>query len=169
MKPRTYLIAKALFPMAVSVEIKILGRLDTPLIRALMDLFAQAFEDRETYLGNRPSEAYLESLLERPHFIACTASIDDVVVGGLVAYQLDKFEQDRREIYIYDLAVDAEFRRQGIATALIESLRDEATRRDAYVIFVQADFDDEPAISLYRKLGKQERVHHFDILPRRQN
>lgn len=154
--------------MAASVEIKMLGRLDTRLMRGLMDLYAHAFEDRETYLGNPPSEAYLASLLAKPHFIASTASIDDVVVGGLVAYQLDKFEQDRREIYIYDLAVDANYRRQAIATALIESLRDEAARRDAYVIFVQADFDDEPAISLYRKLGKQETVHHFDILPRRQ-
>jgi hypothetical protein len=32
------------------------------------------------------------------------------VIGGLVAYELDKFERMRREIYIYDLAVDAAHR-----------------------------------------------------------
>ena len=32
-------------------------------------------------------------------------------VGGLAAYELDKFEQDRREIYIYDLAVVESHRR----------------------------------------------------------
>ncbi|GAB4198636.1 MAG: hypothetical protein Tsb002_33740 [Wenzhouxiangellaceae bacterium] len=35
----------------------------------------------------------------------------------------------------------------------------------AWVIFVQADLGDEPAINLYRKLGVQESVLHFDIPP----
>ena len=87
----------------------------------------------------------------------------ELVVGGLTAYQLDKFEQDRREIYIYDLAVNEEYRRRGIATATIEALRVEAARRDAYVIFVQADLEDAPAIALYEKLGVKETAHHFDI------
>ncbi|MGI9404951.1 MAG: hypothetical protein ACR2O4_01155 [Hyphomicrobiaceae bacterium] len=36
------------------------------------------------------------------------------VIGGLVAYELKKFEQERSEIYIYDLAVAAEHRRKGV-------------------------------------------------------
>ena len=35
--------------------------------------------------------------------------------------------------------------------------------RGAYVIFVQADIIDEPAIALYSKLGAREEVLHFDI------
>lgn len=35
--------------------------------------------------------------------------------------------------------------------------------RAAYVIFVQADVGDEPAIALYTKLGVREEVLHFDI------
>jgi len=31
--------------------------------------------------------------------------MEKTVVGGLAAYVLEKFEQQRREIYIYDLAV----------------------------------------------------------------
>ena len=42
------------------------------------------------------------------------------MVGALAAYELLKFEAERSEIYIYDLAVLEEFRRRGIATALIE-------------------------------------------------
>lgn len=45
------------------------------------------------------------------------------VVGGLVAYELAKFEQERSEVYIYDLAVLASHRRQGVATALIAELK----------------------------------------------
>ena len=87
------------------------------------------------------------------------------VVGGIAAYELKKFEQERSEIYIYDLAVAAAHRREGIAIALIEQLKDIAAERGAYVIFVQADTDieDEPAIALYTKLGEREDVLHFDI------
>jgi len=35
--------------------------------------------------------------------------------------------------------------------------------RGAYVIFVQADRGDEPAIALYEKIGIREDVLHFDI------
>jgi aminoglycoside 3-N-acetyltransferase I len=51
----------------------------------------------------------------------------------------------------------------GIATALIEHLRAIGRARGAYVVFVQADHVDPPAIALYSKLGKREDVLHFDI------
>jgi aminoglycoside 3-N-acetyltransferase I len=85
-------------------------------------------------------------------------------VGGLAAYELHKFEQERSEIYIYDLAVSAEHRRQGIATSLINTLKNIAVERGVYVIFVQADYGDDPAIELYTKVGVREDVLHFDIL-----
>ena len=82
----------------------------------------------------------------------------------MAAYELQKFEQERSEIYIYDLAVSAEHRRQGIAMALIRELNNIAVDREAYVIFVQADYGDDPAIALYTKVGVREDVLHFDIL-----
>ncbi|MFJ7832746.1 GNAT family N-acetyltransferase [Methylobacterium sp. NPDC097213] len=88
---------------------------------------------------------------------------DGAVLGGLVAYEFDKFERARREIYLYDLAVAAEHRRRGIATALIAHLRDHAARRGAWVIFVQGDPGDGPALALYERLGTREEVLHFDI------
>jgi len=59
--------------------------------------------------------------------------------------------------------VAAAHRREGIATALIQELKKLAAARAAYVIFVQADIGDEPAIALYSKLGIREDVLHFDI------
>ncbi len=44
-------------------------------------------------------------------------------------------------------------------------LRHVATQRGAWVIFVQADLGDDPAIALYDKLGTREEVLHFDIEP----
>ena len=119
--------------------------------------------DPKTYQGAVPGDDYLHSLLGKPHFIALAAIDADRVVGGLAAYVLEKFEQDRREVYIYDLAVSEAHRRKGIATGLIGSLRRTAREIGAYVIFVQADQGDTPAIRLYESLGAREDVHHFDI------
>ena len=52
---------------------------------------------------------------------------------------------------------------KGIATFLIEHLRGIASERGAWVIYVQADYGDDPAIALYQKLGEREDVMHFDI------
>jgi len=42
-------------------------------------------------------------------------------------------------------------------------LREIAAQRGGWVVYVQADYGDEPAIALYEKLGSREDVVHFDI------
>lgn len=148
-------------------SIRRLAPADVALLDGMLTTFGEAFEDVATYSDARPSVRYLERLLGSETFIAIAAVVGDRVVGGLAAYELRKFEQERSEIYIYDLAVAATHRRQGIATALIRELQGIATERDAYVIYVQADRTDPPAIALYSKLGVREDVLHFDIPPRR--
>ena len=136
---------------------------DAPIFHQLNQLFAVAFGEADKDQATRPTAAYLERLLQTQHVIPLVAFADGKIVGGLVAYELDKFEQERREIYIYDLAVQEDFRRRGVATALIQHLRDIARKRGAWVIYVQADYGDEAAIALYTKLGEREDVMHFDI------
>jgi aminoglycoside 3-N-acetyltransferase I len=147
----------------MSLNICRLTPADIGLMEALLATFGEAFNDVETYSGNRPNGAYLKRLLGSDYFIALAALKDGQVVGGIAAYELRKFEQQRSEIYIYDLAVSESHRRQGIATALIYELSKIASTRGAYVIFVQADIGDDPAIALYTKLGVREDVLHFDI------
>jgi aminoglycoside 3-N-acetyltransferase I len=150
----------------MSVDIRHLTPNDLPLMDALLRTFGKAFNDIDTYTAKRPNEDYLRRLLGGDSFIALAALKSGVVVGGIAAYELKKFEQERSEIYIYDLAVASEHRREGIATALIEKLKEIAAKRRAYVIFVQADtgIEDKPAIALYTKLGRREDVLHFDIV-----
>ncbi len=146
-----------------SLSVRRLLQDDLDLMTAMLDLFGKAFGEEETYRGAQPSPDYLRSLLGSDYFIALAAMEEDAVVGGLAAYELRKFERERSEIYIYDLAVAELHRRRGIATALIEELKTIAAARGAYVIFVQADRGDEPAMALYSKLGEREDVLHFDI------
>lgn len=139
---------------------------DLPRMDALLDVFATAFDDPQTYGARRPRPDYLRQLLASDTFIALVALRGEEVVGGLAAYELRKFEQERSEIYIYDLAVAAEHRRKGVAESLIRELGTIASARGAWVIFVQADYGDDPAIALYTKLGVREEVMHFDIAVR---
>ncbi|MEO5589384.1 MAG: AAC(3)-I family aminoglycoside N-acetyltransferase [Gemmatimonadaceae bacterium] len=149
----------------MNVELLCLAADDTPLMGALLSMFGDAFDDVSTYGDSQPSEEYLRRLLESDTFIALAALKGDEVVGGIAAYVMKKFEQERSEVYIYDLAVSQQHRREGIATRLIEKLKEVAVERGAYVIFVQADtgIEDQPAIALYTKLGTREDVLHFDI------
>jgi aminoglycoside 3-N-acetyltransferase I len=146
-------------------RVRVLTRGDAGTMRDMLRMFGEAFEDRDTYTMAQPDDAYLAGLLSNESFIAVAATSGQTVVGGLAAYVMPKFEQARKEVYIYDLAVTPECRRQGIATAIIEELKRVARARGVYVIFVQADYGDDPAIALYTKLGVREDVLHFDIEP----
>ena len=144
-------------------SVRQLSSVDIQELRFLNQLFADVFQDPENYAGHKPGDEYLRRILGNGSIFIFAAFCDNQIIGGLVAYELLKFEQERSEIYIYDLAVAQAHRRQGVATALIEHLRGVAAQRGAWVIYVQADYGDDPAIALYEKLGVREDVMHFDI------
>jgi aminoglycoside 3-N-acetyltransferase I len=149
--------------MKPAISTRVIGPDDIGTLRAVLALFAGAFDAPETYVAKQPKDEYLQRLLSSETFVAIAALAESGVIGGLAGYVLPKFEQARSEFYIYDLAVAAEHRRRGVATALIETLKVLAADRGIHVIFVQADYGDEAAVALYTKLGTREDVMHFDI------
>ncbi len=144
-------------------------RVDTKevdLLNQLRQVFARAFGEESMCNSSQPSEEYLANVLTNTHYIALVASDENgAVVGGLVAFVLPKIDQERSEIYLYDLAVEEHHRQQGIATNLISALKGVAKRYGAYVIFVQADNEDTEAVALYTRLSKrvETEISHFDI------
>jgi len=136
---------------------------DDVLFGAMLDLFAEVFDDAESYSSARPSSSYRQALLARNEIVALVAVADRTVVGALVAYQLHKFEQERAEFYIYDLAVAETWRRRGVASALIADVKAIAKANGGWVVYVQADHGDDPAVALYTRHGTREDVLHFDL------
>lgn len=136
-------------------------------LAALMRCFGDAFGEPATYTVAPPPADYWRRQLASPLCMVLVAlwGDDDEVIGGLVAYELPKLEQQRSEIYLYDLAVDAGHRRRGVAKALIAALAEIAVARGAHALFVQADTgeEDRAAIALYDSLGEREEVLHFDL------
>ena len=150
-----------------AIKVRRLGPTDIADMREVNQLFATEFDDVVSYGSAPPGDAYFERALSRAETIVLVASLNGEIVGALVAYVLQKLEQERSEIYIYDLAVAADHRRKGIATRLIEQVQRIAAELGAWVIYVQADTgeEDQAAIALYEKLGTREEVLHFDIAP----
>ncbi len=148
---------------SAGITIRRLGPGDAAAARAMNALFAEAFEDQGIYLGAPPGHDYLAGLLGRQEVVALVAVADARTVGALVGYVLPKFEQARAEFYVYDLAVDAGFRRRGIGRALMQHARETARAAGAWVMFVQADPQDAPAVALYEGMGVREDVLHFDV------
>lgn len=151
--------------MTHSFTARALTRSDVQPMRHLLDLFGHAFESPETYTAAQPTDSYLLSLLGSELFIAVAVFEGEEMLGGLAGYVLPKFERERTEFYIYDLAVAETHRRRGVATAAINELQRIAAARGIGVIFVQADLEDDPAIALYTRFGPPRRVLHFDIPP----
>ena len=68
---------------------------DVGLMRAINALFARAFDDQQSYEAAPPSDAYVRRQLDKDHVIMLAALADGEVIGGLVAYVLEKLEQER--------------------------------------------------------------------------
>ena len=92
----------------MSLATKHLGPADLAEMKALLRVFGDAFDDLDSYQSAVPSDAYLLARLSDETFFAVVArDPGGATIGGLAAYELKKFEQERSEIYIYDLAVAA--------------------------------------------------------------
>ena len=148
-----------------NVTTKRLTMKDVGAMRHVNALFADVFQMPDEYLGKQPTDDYLRNWLADTHNIALVAMQDDVVVGALAGYLLQKFEQQRSELFVYDLAVRKDLQRLGVGTKLMQAVRIEARKLGAYVVFLEADFDDIDAIAFYRSLKPTEdsSAQHFDF------
>lgn len=133
-------------------------------LQKLNELFGAVFEDADNYQARPPRSEYLAVFLENEQNIVLVAEHDGQIIGGLVAYCLTKFEQERKEVYLYDLAVAATHQRHGVGKILMNELQAVAKSLGAYIVFVQADEGDD-AVAFYESLQPAEnlKTRNFDF------
>lgn len=119
---------------------------------SVYDLERQLFNGEEWSLDHFKSE--LSQVPETRMF--WVAKADGRVIGYTGVMVIDDFAD------IATLAVVPEYRRQGIASRFIKMIFSEARRRGATRILLEVRTDNEPAKSMYQKLG-------FQILAERPN
>ena len=61
-------------------HIKKLSSQDIKLMRSMLNLFGEVFQDKDTYCQNQPSDLYLESLLNKEYYIAIAAIASNRIV-----------------------------------------------------------------------------------------
>lgn len=131
------------------MQMQRLGRGDRDLARTLFALMANVFEEDYDDL----TDDYLDRLLGRGDFWALAAVVDDMIVGGLTAHTLPLTRSTMSELFIYDLAVQPDYQRQGVGHRLVAELRSQASALGIGTVFVPADNEDTHALAFYRAIG----------------
>lgn len=131
------------------ISIKRLAVADEKLAQQMFLIVAQVFNEDSAALGT----SYLKGLLSRSDFWAFAALVGKEVVGGITGFCLPLTRLERRELFIYDLAVKVDWQRKGIGRALFDSLRQAAAAEGIDEGFVLADDEDTHALDFYRTLG----------------
>jgi aminoglycoside 3-N-acetyltransferase I len=142
------------------IAVRRLGPADRPLAQQTFALMAAVFGEG----GDALSDQYVDGLLARPDFWALVALDSAAPVGGITAHVLPMTRNEARELFIYDLAVDPAHQRRGIGRRLVETLCRDAAAAGVPVAFVQADDEDDHAVSFYTALrGAAAPVTVFDF------
>jgi ribosomal protein S18 acetylase RimI-like enzyme len=140
------------------VKLKKLEIEDVSLFVQLIKVFELEFETEDLQI---PNTDYLRRLLENKNFYVFVAVLNNMVVGGLTAYQLQQYYSTSPIVYIYDVAVQKEFQRQGIGKELMSKFLIYCREIGIEEVFVQADKVDAHALKFYSATGgvPQEVVH----------
>ncbi len=126
-----------------------LGPADLEVAGQTLRLMTSVFEEPADELSAR----YVDTLLARTDFWLIAALQDGVPIGGLTAHALPMTRNESRELFIYDLAVDAAHQRRGVGRALVHTACALAASEGIRVSFVPADDEDDHAIAFYRAIG----------------
>ncbi len=137
-----------------------LGDKDSDRFIKVIRIFEQVFDMENLVL---PGTVHLRDLLKSDYFFVFAAMSGDKVIGGLTGYILEQYYSVKPLAYIFDLAVDAEYRRQGVGGKLMAEVRQYFTKKGFEEVFVQADMIDDDAVNFYRSTGptNEEDVIHF--------
>ncbi len=131
-------------PYDSSMRIVRLGPGDEHFVFSGSDLFDHA-----------PTEVWTTRFLstEGHHLLVAVDDHDDPMgfVSGVETTHPDK----GTEMFLYELGVGEAHRRKGVATALVEALKDLARERGNYGMWVLCDEDNEAAVKTYRKGRRQ--------------
>jgi ribosomal protein S18 acetylase RimI-like enzyme len=88
---------------------------------------------------------------ERHHLLI--GYVGDRPAGFVTGVELLHPDKPRPEMFLYELGVNAEFRRRGVATALMQRLVELCHERGCGEMFVLTDEDNDAGQATYRRAG----------------
>jgi ribosomal protein S18 acetylase RimI-like enzyme len=134
--------------VAEDLTIRRLGPDDEFLVMQAADLF-----------DHPPQHSWVAKFLGEPTHHLLIAYLSGRPVGFVTAVEMTHPDKGT-EMFLYELGVAPEERRQGVAKALLNDLTVLAKERDCYDMWVLTDDDNVAALNVYRASGATREGEH---------
>jgi GNAT superfamily N-acetyltransferase len=117
-------------------------------------------EDRLAQLNAMLASSWVLDEVRRfladPDNLLLLASYDSQWCGALTGYRLQRLDQHRAGVLLYEVDVLEPFRRRGVGRALVEAIKAWAAEVGAFEVWVLTEQSNAPAKALYRSAGGVE-------------
>jgi len=97
-----------------------------------------------------------KKFIANPDNALFVAYLDNQIVGFLTAHRLQRFDNKKAEVFIYDVGVHKDFRQIGIGKALIAEVKKWAKEVGAEEAWVLTNRSNPAAMALYKSTGGTE-------------
>ena len=113
----------------------------------------------EELFDNPPdAEATRRFLTEPTHHLLIAFAGEDRAVGFVSGVEVTHPDKGT-EMFVYELSVETDARRQGVGRKLVEALEAVARERGCYGMWVLTDDDNEAALATYKSAGGSASPH----------
>jgi len=130
-----------------SLKIRPVNRMDA----FTLALLAEEFMSGETTVEKRVNT--LIQALKNPDYQLLLAEIDGEMVGFVDQWIIHDFAHGGKLSYIQNLYVTPKHRKRGIGSQLLQEIIKKAKEKEVLEIHVVTEFENKPAINLYKKHG----------------
>ena len=130
-------------------------RIELATAAAQVDAAAHLFDDP-------PIASAVERFVADPNHHLLLAYAGEGPVGFVSGVEMTHPDKGT-EMFLYELAVDEDYRRRGVGSALVEALADLARTKGCYDVWVLTEEDNEAAVATYRRAGGLAPTNHVMI------
>ncbi len=117
----------------------------------VLSMLAEKFMPKEA-TGEKRTET-LGKALKNPNYELLVAEIDGEIAGFIDQWIVHDFAHGAQLSYIQNLYVTSKHRRKGVGSKLLDRIIESAKDKGVLEIHLVTEFENKPAISLYRKHG----------------
>ncbi len=118
---------------------------------SVLSVLAEEFMPEEATREKRIE--ILRQALENPDYELLVAELDEGIVGFIDQWIIHDFAHGAKLSYIQNFYVTPKHRKKGVGGRLLEEVIKSAKNKGVLEIHVVTEFENRPAISLYRKHG----------------